>query len=327
MSRRPTRASPRWQRPLLPGELREAQADAALGARLGRRRARCCVVALGLGALRARRHVGRPQRRSAGRSTSCSGRRAAPRCGGAARTRVAVARGDRCSPAIVSAAAGGAGAIALFNAAIRARAAGARRWLVGARAGRRRRVPALLPGRRQLRARADLRPADHRSSSSAGGCSSARSASWCSRCASAPSGSRPSSGCASSRRARPSGAGSRARCTTCSPTACRCCRLHAGALEFRPDAPPEEIAEAAGGDPRVRARGAAGAARGDRRAARRRGRRARAAAADARRHPRRWSRSRARRGDARALPDRHRRGRRRRPTRSAGPPTGSSRRG
>ena len=27
--------------------------------------------------------------------------------------------------------------------------------------------------------------------------------------------------------------------------------LHAGALEFRPDAPPEEVARAAGGDPRA----------------------------------------------------------------------------
>ncbi len=35
-------------------------------------------------------------------------------------------------------------------------------------------------------------------------------------------GWRPSSACTSSRRARPSGAGSRARCTTCSPTASRC---------------------------------------------------------------------------------------------------------
>ena len=50
--------------------------------------------------------------------------------------------------------------------------------------------------------------------------------------------------------------------------------LHAGALEFRPDAPPEEIAEAAGvirGDGARRARGAAP---GHRRAARRRRRRA-----------------------------------------------------
>jgi hypothetical protein len=43
-----------------------------------------------------------------------------------------------------------------------------------------------------------------------------------SRCATAPRVWRRSSGFGSSRRARPSGAGSRARCTTCSPTACRC---------------------------------------------------------------------------------------------------------
>ncbi len=61
--------------------------------------------------------------------------------------------------------------------------------------------------------------------------------------------------------------------------------MHAGALEFRPDAPPEEIARAAGDRARERPPGAAGPARGDRRAARgagRQRRRARAAAADAR---------------------------------------------
>ena len=63
--------------------------------------------------------------------------------------------------------------------------------------------------------------------------------------------------------------------------------LHAGALEFRPDAPPEEIAEAAGRDPRDGARRAGGAARGDRRAARRHRGRARPS-----RRSRRWPRSR-----------------------------------
>ena len=44
--------------------------------------------------------------------------------------------------------------------------------------------------------------------------------------------------------------------------------MHAGALEFRPDAPPEEVARAAGDRARERPPGAAGPARGDRRAAR-----------------------------------------------------------
>ena len=58
--------------------------------------------------------------------------------------------------------------------------------------------------------------------SSRGACSCARGASSCCRCASAPSAPRPSSSCASSRRASRSARGSRARCTTCSPTGSRC---------------------------------------------------------------------------------------------------------
>ena len=84
------------------------------------------------------------------------------------------------------------------------------------------------------------------SSWSRGACSPARSATCCAPRTSAHSDWRPSSARTSSRRARPSGGGSRARCTTCSRTGSRCWRVHAGALEFRPDASPEEIAEAAG---------------------------------------------------------------------------------
>ena len=109
-------------------------------------------------------------------------------------------------------------------------------------------------GRRGLlarlsRRRAVLRPRSSLSSSlitvrpsSPGGCSRAPSATSCAAPTSARCSSRPSSARTSSRRARPSGGGSRARCTTCSRTGSRCCRVHAGALEFRPDAPPEEIA-------------------------------------------------------------------------------------
>ena len=50
----------------------------------------------------------------------------------------------------------------------------------------------------------------------------------------------------STRRGRRSAAGSRGRCTTCWPTGCRCCRRHAGAMEYRPDAPPERLSAAAG---------------------------------------------------------------------------------
>ena len=68
--------------------------------------------------------------------------------------------------------------------------------------------------------------------------------------------------------------------------------LHAGALEFHPDASAEEVAEAAARHPRERPRRARGAARRHRRAARgAAGERARAAAADAGRRSPRSSRS------------------------------------
>ena len=125
------------------------------------------------------------------------------------------------------------------------------------RPGDRRRVRHLargaVPGRRSCR----------------GACSRARSATCCAARTSARGSSRPSSARGSSRRARPSGAGSRARCTTCSRTGSRCFRVHAGALEFHPDAPPEEIAEAAGVIRATAHDALQRPARGDRRAARR----------------------------------------------------------
>ena len=99
--------------------------------------------------------------------------------------------------------------------------------------------------------------------------------------------------------------------------------LHAGALEFRPDAPPEEIAEAAGV---IRAsahaalqelREVIGVLRDGSRGGHR------APAADAARHPG-AGRGVARARGCRSSPDR--RERRRCPTASAAPPTGSCRR-
>lgn len=54
------------------------------------------------------------------------------------------------------------------------------------------------------------------------GCSPARSASWWRRCTSARRGWRTSTACTPSRPATRSAAASRARCTTCWRTACRC---------------------------------------------------------------------------------------------------------
>ena len=84
--------------------------------------------------------------------------------------------------------------------------------------------------------------------------------------------------------ARPSGGGSRARCTTCSPTGSRCCQRARGRAGVPPGRAAGGDRRGRGRDPRDRPRRAAGAARGDRRAARGR-RRRRPAAADAGRDP------------------------------------------
>ena len=83
--------------------------------------------------------------------------------------------------------------------------------------------PLVYPERRHLLAgRSSIGAADHRRRGRLGPVRARPARARATRCASAPRGWRPSSGCTSSRRARPSGAGSRARCTTCSRTACRC---------------------------------------------------------------------------------------------------------
>ena len=102
--------------------------------------------------------------------------------------------------------------------------------------------------------------------------------------------------------------------------------VHAGALEFHPDAPPEEVAAAAGVI-RESARSALDElARRDRRPARGRRRQPDAAAAADARRPPRARRGVARGRDAADRADRAGRGRAR-PPRSAAPPTGSCRRG
>ena len=83
-----------------------------------------------------------------------------------------------------------------------------------------------------------------------GACSCARGGSWSRRCASGPSGPRPSSSCASSR----PGALERARIARemhdVLAHRISLLSLHAGALEFRPDAPPERGRARGGRDPR-----------------------------------------------------------------------------
>ena len=81
---------------------------------------------------------------------------------------------------------------------------------------------------------------------SRGACSCARGASSCCRCASAPSAPRPSSSCASSRRRHHERARIAREMHDVLAHRISLLSMHAGALEFRPDAPPEEIARAAG---------------------------------------------------------------------------------
>jgi hypothetical protein len=119
-----------------------------------------------------------------------------------------------------SALAAGPGVIALFNAAIRTPGR-TLALIVGLAVTATAIFPLFFPGRDRTARSSSSVPCSTPWWSD-GVCSSALSASSCTRCASAPRSARPSIGSTSSRRATPSVDGSRARCTTFSPTASRC---------------------------------------------------------------------------------------------------------
>ena len=163
--------------------------------------------------------------------------------------------------AVFSGLAAGAGAAALFSLAVR----GTRRQIVGhlRPADRATAVYPLISARPDFPTGRSCWSAPLQRVVVAGACSPAPSATSSSRCASVRE-LEPST--RSTRRGRPSGGGSPARCTTCSPTGCRCSasmRARSSSARTR-----RRNRRGRGRDPRDRARRAAGAARGDRRIAR-----------------------------------------------------------